>query len=125
YGPLKTAKVHPAATTTYTLTATGTGGNDTKTLPITVTAQPGTTLVYTAPTVGSEALKLVADPCGACTSITLHLVASATASLRGVALNIPLDSAKVSLDPATFAAPFVTDTPPAGKAVLGTGPLKD
>src|SRR5205823_9078199 len=34
YGPLKTATVHPAANTTYTLTATGIGGNDTKTLPI-------------------------------------------------------------------------------------------
>jgi hypothetical protein len=122
YGPLKTATVEPAANTTYTLTAKAMGGNDTKALPITVTPQPGTTLVYTAPTSGS--LQLVADACAnPCSSMVFHLVGST--SMRGVALNLPLDAAKVKLDPTTFAAPFATDSPPAAKAVIGSGPLKN
>jgi hypothetical protein len=126
YGPLKTATFEPAPpSVTYTLTATGLGGNATATRSITVTPQPGTKLVYTAPTVASQALQLVADPCGACTSIILRLVATGTLSLRGVALDLPLDAAKVSLDPATFAAPFVTGANPAAMAVLGNGPLKN
>ncbi len=125
YGPLKTATVEPAANVTYTLTATGLVGNDTKTLPITVAAAPGVTLVYTAPAVTTQALKLVADACpNPCTSMTLRLLAAGSTALRGVALNVPLDAAKVSLDPATFAAPFVTDAPPAARALIGTGPLK-
>jgi hypothetical protein len=120
YGPLKTATVRPSANTTYTLTAKGIGGNDTRPLPITVTPQPGTTLVYTAPAGGS--LRLLAD-CSSCTPMTFRLVGSIP--LRGVALNLPLDATKVSFDPTTFAAPFASDVPPAAKAVFGTGPLKN
>jgi hypothetical protein len=126
YGPLKTATVEPAANTTYMLTATGPGGTATLNKVITVTPQQGTTLVYTPPAPGAQTLQLIADTCSTpCTSMTLRLVAPAATSLRGVALNVPLDSAKVSLDPTTFVAGFVTDTPPATKAVLGTGPLKN
>jgi hypothetical protein len=126
YGPLKTATVRPMAYTTYTLTAKGVGGDVSQALPISVVAQPGTTLVYTTPVVTTQALRIVADPCGACTSITLKLVATAAMpanGLRGVALNVPLDSTKVTL--AGFAAPWVTDANPAAKAVIGNGPLKD
>lgn len=126
YGPLKTATVEPAQTTTYTLTAVGMGGNDTRPLAINVTPMPGTTLVYTASSAAAT-LNLLADACSTpCTSIIFRLKPATTVSLRGVALNIPLDAAKVSLDPATLGS-FVTDTPPAHKAVIGapTGPLKN
>jgi hypothetical protein len=89
---------------------------------VTVTPRAGTTLVYTPPVVSGQKLKLIADACATppCTSLTMRLVAAAATSLRGVAIDLPLDSTKVSLDPAAFAS-----TLDAGKAVLGAGPLRD
>jgi hypothetical protein len=127
-GPATSTTVRPGATTTYTLTASGVGGSVTKPLTVTVTPMPGTTLVYTAPTpanlVGKQ-LMLVSS-CSPCTPITLQLVPVGTATLRGVALNVPLDSSKVSMSGfAANSSLFAPDSPVAAKAVLGSGPLKD
>jgi len=111
--------VRPAATTTYSLTGSGPGGAAGQQLTVTVTPRAGTKLVYTPPPSGSERLRLVADACPApCTTITLRLLAAAPVGLRGVAIDLPLDASKVSLDPLTFSSAL-----DAGKAVLGTGPL--
>ena len=128
YGPLKTATVEPAANVTYTLTGIGAIGSVsvTKSLSITVNPSQGTTLVYTAPTASATLKLVVTDACpNPCTSMIFRLVPATPVSLRGVALNIPLDAARVSLGgPATFGT-FVTGTTPAAKIVIGTGPLKN
>jgi hypothetical protein len=111
--------VRPAATTTYSLTGNGPGGVAAQQLTVTVTPRAGTKLVYTPPPSGSERLRLVAVACPApCTTITLRLLAAAPVGLRGVAIDLPLDASKVSLDPLTFSSAL-----DAGKAVLGSGPL--
>jgi hypothetical protein len=48
-------------------------------------------------------------------------------ALRGVALDLPLDVTKVSLDSTTLAlnTAVFTDAAPAAKAALGNGPLKE
>jgi hypothetical protein len=127
-GVKKSLVVRPSTTTTYSLTGTGPGGAaGPQQLTVTVTPRAGTTLTYTPPVVTTEKLKLVAT-CSTtppCTAMTLQLVAAVPVALRGVVIDLPLDLTKISLDPATFAAPFVTDANPAAKAVLGTGPLKN
>jgi hypothetical protein len=119
-GGAKLLVVRPAATTTYALTGNGPGGvAGPQELTVTVTPRAGTGLVYTPPPAGSERLRLVADACPApCKTITLRLVAAAPVALRGVAIDLPLDPSKVSLDPLTFSSAL-----DAGKAVLGSGPL--
>lgn len=122
-GVAKSLVVRPAATTTYSLTGKGPGGTaGPRQLTVSVTPRAGTKLVYTPAPSPSGPLQLVADSGCAdpCTALTLRLVATSAVSLRGVALDLPLDSTKVSLDPATFATAF-----DAGKAVLGTGRLRE
>ena len=119
-GVKKNLVVRPSVTTTYSLTGTGPGGAaGPQQLTVTVTPRAGTTLVYTPPTVTTEKLQLLAT-CSPCTPMTLQLVAAVPVALRGVAVDLPLDSTKISLDPATFVAALDT-----GKAVLGSGPLHD
>jgi hypothetical protein len=69
---------------------------------------------------------MLVSSCSPCTPITLQLVPVGTATLRGVALNVPLDSSKVSMSGfAANSSVFAPDSPVAAKAVLGSGPLKD
>ena len=114
--------VRPAATTTYSLTGVGPGGAaGPQLVTVTVTPRVATTLAYTPPLPGGETLRLRADDCPApCAALTLRLVAAAAVGLRGVSINLPLDSLKLSLDAASFQTGL-----DAGKAVLGTGPLRD
>lgn len=122
-GVAKSLVVRPIVTTTYVLTGTGPGGVvGPRQITVTVTPRTAAGLAYTTPVVTSEKLKIVADACLAppCTTLTLRLLAAAAVALRGVAIDLPLDSSKLSLDPATFGSRL-----DAGKAVLGTGPLRD
>lgn len=121
-GVAKSLLVRPAATTTYALTGTGPGGvAGPQQITVTVTPRVASTLAYTPPLVSSEVLELVADACAApCTTLTLRVLAAQAVALRGVSLDLPLDSTKLSLDPATFNSAL-----DAGKAVLGTGRLRD
>jgi hypothetical protein len=121
-GVAKQLVVRPAASTTYSLTGLGPGGvAGPQTVTVQVTPRPGTTLQYTPPPSGSEKLRLIADACSApCPNLTLRLVAAVAVSLRGVAIDVPMDSSKTTLDPSTFSSSF-----DAGKAVIGTGPLKE
>ncbi len=114
--------VRPAATTTYSLTGVGPGGAaGPQLVMVTVTPRVATTLAYTPPMPGGETLRLRADDCAApCAVLTLRLVAATAVGLRGVSVNLPLDSLKLSLDAASFQTGLDT-----GKAVLGTGPLRD
>ncbi|MFN2548206.1 MAG: hypothetical protein ABR567_12285 [Myxococcales bacterium] len=119
-GPAKSLVVRPSATTAYALTGNGAGGSvGPQSVTVTVTPRPGTTLSYT-PAAASGALVLVADTCAApCTSLTMRLKAGPSgASLRGVAIDLPVDSSKISVG--SFATAL-----DAGKAILGSGPLKD
>ena len=120
-GTAKSLLVRPTVTTTYALTGVGPGGAaGPQQVTVTVTPRVATTLAYTPPAPGSEKLKLVADACTApCTTLTFRLLATAPLGLRGVSFNLPLDAAKLSLDPLAFATSFDT-----GKAVLGSGPLR-
>jgi hypothetical protein len=118
-GPRRSLVVRPAGTSTYTLKAVGPGGTSTAgPVTVTVTSNPATALVYTAP--AAAPLQLVADTCSAnpCTDLTLHLRAGSAVQLRGLALNIPLDTTKVSL------TGFVTSLSPASKGTIGSGLLQ-
>ena len=119
-GPRRSLVVRPAATTAYTLQAVGPGGTvTTPPLTVTVDPHPATVLTYSNP--ASGALQLVAD-CSPCAPVTLRIKATATVQLRGVALNLPLDSTKVTFD--GFAAgPALTGG--VSKATMGRGPLQD
>jgi hypothetical protein len=122
-GPRRSLVVHPAATTTYTLNARGPVGTlplqDPPSTTVTVTPHAGTSLAYTPPLGG--VLQLVADVCNS-GSCRLLITANGPVQLRGAALNLPLDTTKVSFDPSTFSTPI-----PGAVAVarLGTGVLQN
>ena len=123
-GPRRSLVVRPPATTTYTLQAEGPAGGKLVTPPtatVTVSAHPGSTLEYTPPPAG--ALQLVADVCPSpCTSMTLRIMAAATVQLRGVALDLPLDSTKARFDSGSFASSLSSAV---SQAAVGSGPLQD
>lgn len=122
-GPRRSLRVSPSATTTYTLHAAALGRElpDPPTVTVTVGPNPGSTLSYTPP--GAGALQLVADACDSpCTSLTLRIKAAAAVQLRGAALDLPLDSTKVSFDPASFSASLPGAV---ARATMGAGPLRD
>jgi hypothetical protein len=87
--------VTPAATTTYTLTATNASGSTTAQATVTVTApQGGTKLAYVDPSAG--ALRLVKNASSSDAHAVLDLVVGDQPLTGfGVALNLPLDAAKV------------------------------
>ncbi len=123
-GPLKSLTVRPSVTTTYTLIATGRFGTFSPApVTVTVTPNPASTLKYTPPTVSGQTLQLIALPCSPCSSMTLSLVATGATSLRGVALDVPLDATKMQA-PSGLGS-FVTDSTPAAALVLGSGPLQN
>jgi hypothetical protein len=125
-GPLRSLVVRPASNTTYTLQATGPGGSDSRDLPVAVTPQAGQSLAYTEPAASGQPLKLTAavGPGCSATSCTLVLVARGDTSLRGVALNLPIDASKVSLDQSAANTNTSLGAPtPAFKVALGSGPL--
>jgi hypothetical protein len=125
-GPRRSLVVRPQTSTTYTLNATGPGG--VLALPpsilVSVNAQPATTsLVYTGP--GAAPLQLVFNDCNSpCTAVTLKIVATSAVQLRGIALDLPLDTTKVSFDAASFSlGPALPGA--VSKAALGSGALQD
>jgi len=87
---------------------------------VTVDPHPATTLTYTPS--AATPLQLVADACDSCTVLTLRIKATASVQLRGLALNLPLDSTKVRFD--GFAAGAVLSNA-ISKAAMGTGLLQD
>jgi len=127
-GPLRSLVVRPAVSTTYTLLATGPAGtlSPAPTAAVSVTPHPASALAYTEAAASSMPLKLTAISCSA-SSCTLALVAASAVLLRGVALDLPADSTKVALDPASLAlnTAVIGDSPPAARVALGQGPLQD
>lgn len=121
-GTAKSLVVRPPETTTYTLTGAGPGGTSApQPLTVSVTPRAGTTLDYTPPAAAPGMLKVVADACASpCIALTLRLLAAAPVSLRGVAVDLPFDSTKASVNPAGFGSAL-----DAGAAVLGSGLLAD
>lgn len=120
-GPAKSLVVRPSQTTVYSLTGEGAGGVvGPQPVTVTVTPRPGTKFVYIEPTVTTEALEFTADNActTGCATLTLHIRATGATSLRGIAVDLPADSSKISV--ASFATALDK-----GAAVLGTGPLKD
>jgi hypothetical protein len=142
-GSLHSLRVRPLRDTTYTLTATNVLGSSTMTIAVTVTGAVSTSLLYTDPPPGNEALRLVSDPSSTPAQAVLKLVATAALpSLSGVALNLPLDgdtaggsrdgSARVSLHTVAGVPELVVSTldpvtgsPTPAKAIAlpDTGPL--
>ena len=131
-GPRRSLVVRPSATTTYTLHGHGPGGTtlaSEPSIPVTVGGPAASTLSH-AP-VASAPFQLVADNCPSpCVAMTLRILATRVVSLRGAALNLPLDTTKVSFDPASFvlsprwsSLASGRSTPP--KAALGSGVLQD
>jgi len=120
-GPRRSLAVRPSVTTTYTLQAVGAGGT-TMSAPLTVTVDPhpATTLTYSAP--AAAPLQLVADACNPCSAVTLRIKATASLQLRGLALNLPLDSTKVSFDGFAVGAGLSSAI---SKAAMGTGSLQN
>jgi len=125
-GPRRSLVVRPQADTTYTLNAEGPGG----VLPspphivVSVNSRPTTTsLVYTGP--GAGPLQLVFHDCNSpCTAVTLKIVATSAVQVRGIALDLPLDTTKVSFDVASFVlGPALSGA--VSKAALGSGALQD
>jgi hypothetical protein len=124
-GPMRSLLVRPSVETTYTLNAVSSGGAlaNPPSVTVPVTARPGTNLVYTPPAPGT--LQLVADACAnPCASLTMRIVAAATTALRGVALNLPLDTTKASFVPGSF-APGAPLAAAASAATMGNGVLHD
>jgi hypothetical protein len=121
-GPRRTVVVQPAQTTTYTLLATGPAGT-TSGGSVTVKVAPTapTSLSASAPDTPAP-LRLEAS----CTAETckLSLIATASVSLRGVALNLPIDASKVSVGPVTL-DPAAFPAPSTGAVKLGFGPLQN
>jgi len=123
-GPRRSLVVRPSQSTTYTLNASGPAGllANPATTTVTVTPRPASTLAYTLPAT-SAPLQLVAEICSSpCTVITLKVVATSAVG-RGVALNLPLDTTKVSFDPTTFSTSLAGAEPKA--AMLGSGALQN
>jgi hypothetical protein len=122
-GPRRSLVVRPSTDTTYTLRAEGPGGAlpSPPTTTVMVAPHPARTLVYGPP--GPGALQLVFDSCNSpCTLVTLKIVTSTAVQLRGVALDLPLDTTKVTFDASTFSTPLAGAVP---KATLGSGALQD
>lgn len=135
-GPLLSLVVHPALATTYTLTGTSAAATATatRTLTINVTQRLGVALVYTDPVTPTGQVALMKDAASTPTKLVLKLVTLQMVIASALALNLPLDSSKVSIDTtAGNAGPGLTvnaaalnpGSPPAAKAVLGNGPLQD
>ena len=128
-GPLKNLVVRPASNTAYTLIATGPFGtlSPAPQVVVTVRPNPASTLTYTLPAASAKPLMLKAISCSGSTTCVLALVAQNATSLRGVAVDVPIDSTKVTLDPTKLVlnTAVIADTPPAADAVIGSGPLHD
>ncbi len=93
-GPLTSATVQPTQTTTYTLTASGPTGSASQSATVAVLATPGSSFLYTPPSSGNEAVRLVADPCPApCTRLTLSLIAAQAVTADALALDLPVPGA--------------------------------
>jgi hypothetical protein len=145
-GALHSLRVRPLHATTYTVTATNVLGNSTRTTAVTVSGPLSSSLAYTDPPAGDEALRLVADPpvASPATQVVLKLVAtSALPSLSAIALNLPLDgtaagsrdgSARVSLHTLSPSGPpdlvvkkldpvIGSPTPAVALVLPATGPL--
>lgn len=122
-GPRRSLVVRPSADTTYALHAKGLGGElpSPLTATVMVVPRPATTLVYYVP--GPGVLQLVFDSCNTpCTLVTLKIVTTTAVQLRGVALDLPLDTTKVSFDASTFSTPLAGAV---AKAARGSGSLQD
>lgn len=122
-GPLRSLRVSPPRTTTYTLLATGPAGTVASgSVTVTVDARPSSALVSSGAT-ASRPLRLETTCNGQ--TCTASLFAAAAIQLRGLALDLPVDATKISasglaLDPQVFAAGAST-----GKLALGSGPLQN
>lgn len=122
-GPLKKLVVHPTANTTYTLIASGPFGtlSPAPAVPVTVAAHSAVSLAYTNPADTAPPFKLSGSCSGS--SCTMSLIAQSAVSLHGMALNLPLDSTKVTVSGLSVASKLSDATNPAQSIAIGSGPL--
>jgi hypothetical protein len=124
-GGRRSLVVRPAVTTTYSLQAAGPGGTllNPPTVAVSVKPNPATRLSYIA--LGNQSLQLVADSC--IMSCALRIIVrpdAAAVQLRGLALDLPLDTTKVSFIPSSFAlGPGLAGA--ISRATMGSGLLND
>lgn len=133
-GPLTSFTLPQAQTATYTLTAKGPTGSATQTATVTVAQTPGSRFLYTPPSSGGEAVRLLADSCAAA-SCTLSLVVAKPVTADALALDLPVPgAARVALHQASAAPDWQVNpngdaldpgaSPPAAAVALpSSGPL--
>jgi len=92
-GPLHTQRVRPLLDTRYTLTASNRFGSATQDLNVMLTGATGTSLLYSPPPVGGEAIRLVQEASPSSTHLVFSLRAAQDLALDGLALNLPFDGA--------------------------------
>ncbi len=127
-GPLTSLVVTPAPpSTTYTLTGTSATGTVAQPLPLSVAAAAASSLSFTAPVpAANDAVALRLNAASTPSLVVLELVAAQALTARALALNLPLDAKKVTLDPASLAvnaAAIDPGSPMAARIALGTGRL--
>jgi len=79
--------------TRYTLTASNRFGSTTQDLNVALTGPTGTSLLYSPPPVGGEAIRLVQEASPSSTHLVFSLRAAQDLALDGLALNLPFDGA--------------------------------
>jgi hypothetical protein len=127
-GPLTSLVVTPAPpATTYTLMASSATGTATQPLTVPVAAASATALTFTAGIpAAADAVALRLNAASTTSLVVLELVAAQALTARALALNLPLDAHKVTLDPASLsvnAAAIDPGSPMAARLALGTGRL--
>ncbi len=129
-GPLTSLVVTPAPPAViYTLTGTSAMGTATQPLTVTVTAAPATSLVFTELTpAATDAVALRRDASSTATQVVLNLVAVQALTARAIAIDLPLDAKKVTIDPTSLevnpgGGGIDAGNPMAARIVLGTGRL--
>lgn len=129
-GPVTSLRVAPSPpSTTYTLTAASATGTATRALTVAAAAAQASALAFTAaaPAAG-DALALQPDAASTPALAVFRLVALQSLSARALAVNLPLDAKKVSLDSSSLSvnrAAIDPGSPAAAKIALGTGRLAD
>ena len=127
-GPLTSLVVTPEPpSTTYTLSGFSATGTVSRTLVVTVAARNATALVFTDPLpAAADVVALRVDAASTSSLVILHLVALQALTARALAIDLPLDARKVTLDPSSLMvnrAAIDPGSPMAARIALGSGRL--
>lgn len=127
-GPVTSLRVTPSPPrTTYTLTGTSATGTIAQAREVAVAAAPATSLSFAAPApAAADALAFRLGAGSTPALAVLELVTLRALSARALAIDLPLDASKVTLDPSSLSvnrAAIDPGSPLAARVVLGRGRL--